>query len=146
MLLKTTYLKVYKSGGGKLTLAYFNGRKYSEDKHTFFKNADMFVFPTFYPNECFPLVLLEAMQHHLPCISTTEGGIPGIIDDKETGFLIENHDFQTLADKPEYFIEHPEESKRMGENGYRKFHDKFTLKKFEESMVGILNNCLHSET
>jgi len=106
----------------------------------------VFVFPTFYHNECFPLVLLEAMQHHLPCISTTEGGIPGIIDDKETGFLIEKHDFHTLADKLEYFIEHPQESERMGENGYRKFQDKFTLRKFEESMVDILNDCLHSET
>ena len=131
---------------GLKDMVVYHGRKYGKDKEAILNAADMFVFPTFYPNECFPLVLLEAMQHHLPCISTTEGGIPGIIDDKETGFLIENHDFQTLADKLEYFIEHPEESKRMGENGYRKFHDKFTLKKFEESMVGILNNCLHSET
>ena len=37
-----------------------------------------------------------------------------------------------------------EESERMGENGYRKFYDKFTLRKFEESMVDILNDCLHS--
>lgn len=36
------------------------------------------------------------------------------------------------------------ESERMGENGYRKFHDKFTLRKFEETMVDILNDCLHS--
>ena len=118
------------------------GRKVGEEKEAFFRQSDVFVFPTFYHNECFPLVLLEAMQHHLPCISTTEGGIPGIIDNKETGFLIEKHDFQTLADKLEYFIEHPEESERMGENGYRKFYDKFTLRKFEESMVDILNDCL----
>lgn len=32
----------------------------------------------------------------------------------------------------------------MGENSYRKFHDKFTLRKFEESMVDILNDSLHS--
>lgn len=37
-----------------------------------------------------------------------------------------------------------EESEPMGENGYRKFYDKFTLRKFEESMVDILNDCLHS--
>ena len=126
-------------------MVLYHGRKYGNDKEAFLNAADMFVFPTFYPNECFPLVLLEAMQHHLPCVSTTEGGIPGIIDEGKTGFLIEKHDFHTLADKLEYFIEHPQESKRMGENGYRKFHDKFTLRKFEESMVGILNDCLHSE-
>lgn len=90
----------------------------------------------------FPPGIVGGMQHHLPCISTTEGGIPGIIDDKETGFLIEKHDFQTLADKLEYFIEHPVESERMGERGYRKFQDKFTLRKFEESIVDILNDSL----
>ena len=31
---------------------------------------------------------------------------------------------------------------RMGKNGYRKFNDKFTLRKFEESMVDIMNDCL----
>lgn len=123
-------------------VCFAHGGKYGKEKDDFWATADVFVFPTFYHNECFPLVLLEAMQHHLPCISTTEGGIPGIIDDKETGFLIEKHDFHTLADKLEYFIEHPEESERMGENGYRKFNDKFTLRKFEETMVDILNDCL----
>lgn len=126
-------------------MVVYHGRKYGKDKDAFLNTADIFVFPTFYHNECFPLVLLEAMEHGVACISTTEGGIPGIIDDGKTGFLIEKHDFHTLADKLEYFIEHPQESKRMGENGYRKFHDKFTLRKFEESMVDILNDCLHSE-
>lgn len=127
-------------------MVVYHGRKYGSDKEAFLNTADIFVFPTFYHNECFPLVLLEAMQHRLPCVSTTEGGIPGIIGEGKTGFLIEKHDFHTLADKLEYFIEHPQESKRMGENGYRKFNDKFTLRKFEKTMVDILNDCLHSET
>ena len=127
-------------------MVVYHGRKYGSDKEAFLNTADIFVFPTFYHNECFPLVLLEAMQHRLPCVSTTEGGIPGIIGEGKTGFLIEKHDFHILADKLEYFIEHPQESKRMGENGYRKFNDKFTLRKFEKTMVDILNDCLHSET
>ena len=57
------------------------------------------LFSTFYHNECFPLVLLEAMEHGLPCISTTEGGIPGIVDDGKTGFLVPKHDVAVLADK-----------------------------------------------
>ena len=40
----------------------------------FFENPPVLpLFPTFYHNKCLPLVLLEAMEHGLPCISTTEG-------------------------------------------------------------------------
>lgn len=47
------------------------------------------MFPTYYHNECFPLVLLEAMQHGLPCISTNEGAISDIVDDGVTGYIVE---------------------------------------------------------
>ena len=45
-------------GGARLTLAYFQGKKYNEEKEEFFENADIFIFPTL--NEAFGLVLLEA--------------------------------------------------------------------------------------
>lgn len=118
-------------------LVIYDGKKYGADKEVFFSNADVFVFPTFYHNECFPLVLLEAMQHHLPCISTNEGGIPEIIDDGETGFMVGKQDCAALADKMEYLFVHPDERMEMGEKGYRKFSEEFTLVKFEHRMVEI---------
>ena len=66
----------------------YHGRKYGEEKLTFFQQGDIFVFPTFYDKECFPLVLLEAMEQGLPCISTFEGGIANIIDEGKNGFLV----------------------------------------------------------
>ena len=127
-------------GGGKLTLAYFHGKKYNEEKEAFFENADIFIFPTL--NEAFGLVLLEAMEHALPCIATDEGGISDIVDDGETGFIVSKRNSEALADKIEYLLNQPEERMRMGKNGYRKFNDKFTLRKFEKSMVDIMNDCL----
>ena len=126
--------------GGKLTLAYFHGKKYNEEKEAFFENADMFIFPTL--NEAFGLVLLEAMEHALPCIATDEGGISDIVDDGKTGFIVSKRNANILADKIEYLLINPEERMRMGKNGYRKFYDKFTLRKFEKSMVDIMNDCL----
>lgn len=64
------------------------GAMYGSDRDKFFNNADLFVFPTFYFKECFPLVLLEAMQHGLPCVSTNEGAIPEIVDNGKTGYLV----------------------------------------------------------
>ncbi len=125
-------------GGGKIALAYYHGRMYGKDKETILSAADIFVFSTFYHNECFPLVLLEAMQHGLPCVSTAEGGIPGIIDEGETGYLTEKHDCQALADKIEYLCLHAEARRSMGDKGRRKFLREFTLGRFEGRMSEIL--------
>lgn len=119
-------------------MVVYHGRKYGNDKEAFLNAADMFVFPTFYPNECFPLVLLEAMQHHLPCVSTTEGGIPGIIDEGKTGFLVPKHDAETLAEKIQTLLSDAALRQRMGEAGREKFEKEFTLEVFEKRMAEIL--------
>ena len=121
-------------------MAIYHGRKYGKDKEFFFRSADMFVFPTFYHNECFPLVLLEAMEHGLPCISTTEGGIPGIVDEGKTGYLVPKHDAVALADKIEMFIRDTDLRHKMGLAGREKFEREFTLEVFEKRMVEILSN------
>lgn len=119
-------------------LVFYWGKKFGSDKDAFFRNADIFVFPTYYPNECFPLVLLEAMQQGLPCISTKEGGITSIIDNGKTGLLVNRQDAEDLANKIAWMIEHSKERKVMGENGTKKCRNCFTIESFEESMNNIL--------
>lgn len=98
------------------------------------------LFSTFYHNECFSLVLLEAMEHGLPCISTTEGGIPGIIDDGKTCFLVPKHDVAVLADKILLLLNDSGLRSNMGTVGREKFEKEFTLEVFEKRMVEILSN------
>ena len=100
---------------------FYLGRKYNQDKEAVYEEADIFVFPTFYPGECFPLVLLEAMQHRLPCVSTTEGGISEIIDEGKTGFVVERENVDALVDKLRVLIHNPELRLKMGNAGFEKF-------------------------
>ena len=123
-------------------MVVYHGRKYGKDKETFLNAADIFVFPTFYHNECFPLVLLEAMQHRLPCVSTTEGGIPGIIDEGKTGFLVPKYNAAILANKIEFLLSDSALRQRMGEAGREKFEKEFTLEVFEKRMAEILKTCV----
>ncbi len=131
---------VAEKGLGGLVLAH--GAKYGADKAAFFGQADVFVFPTYYANECFPIVLLEAMQYGLPCISTAEGGIRGIIDDGVTGYVVGRQDAEALADRMAYLIVHPEVRRAMGEKGREKFAEQFTLQTFEGRMKDILADCI----
>lgn len=114
------------------------GAKYGEEKKEFWREADVFVFPTYYHNECFPLVLLEAMEQGVACISTREGGIPDIIEDGVTGYLTDRQNVEQLAEQLIFLIEHPQEAKQMGEAGRQKFMKEFTLATFESRMQEIL--------
>jgi glycosyltransferase involved in cell wall biosynthesis len=55
---------------------------------------DLFVL--FSRTEGHPIVVLEAMATALPVVATPVGGIPGILDENETGFLIPVDDEQAL--------------------------------------------------
>lgn len=118
------------------------GAKYGKDKNEFFHIADVFAFPTFYNNECFPLVILEAMEQRIPCISCNEGGISGIIDDGQTGFVIPKNQPKVLAEKLELLINSPNLCNEMGNAGRKKFEQNFTLNQFEKRITEILNEVL----
>ena len=75
------------------------GAVYGDDKSSFLRSGDIFVFPTKYKNECFPLVLLEAMSFGLPVITTNEGAITEVIINKMNGIIAEKNNPKDLADK-----------------------------------------------
>lgn len=117
---------------------HYLGKKYDNEKNEIFIKSDIFVFPSFYHNECFPLVLLEAMQFGLPIISTYEGGIMDIVENGENGFLVKQKSVEELTDKIETLLKNKNLRSKMGENGKYKYNKSFTLKKFEENLVKIL--------
>lgn len=124
-----------------VAVAYYYGRRYGGDKATFLRNADIFVFPTYYDNECFPLVLLEAMEYGLPCISTNEGGISDIIEDGKTGYVIEKLTAGEFADKIECLINNMTLRVSMGRSGRKTYTERFTLTSFERNFVDCLDKC-----
>lgn len=134
--------EINKSGGVILDFVYYYGRKYGQDKEAFFRTSDIFVFPTFYNNECFPLVLLEAMQHGVPCISTTEGGVPDIIDDGKTGLVVDRQNPEQLAEKIELLLCNRPLRESMGIASRLKYEQKFTLRKFEARMCEVLHQLI----
>ena len=75
-------------------LVEVHGPLYGDEKEKMWERCAVFVFPTFYHNECFPLVILEAMQHSLPVIATPVGAIPDMVIDGETGILVSENDVQ----------------------------------------------------
>ena len=122
--------------------AFYAGRKYGSEKTPYFENADVFAFPTFYHNETFGLVNLEAMEYKLPIVSTNEGGIPDVVINGENGLICERKNAESLASALEKLLLDKNLRIRYGENGYKKFKSEFTLQSFEKRFVGILNDIV----
>lgn len=115
---------------------HYAGKKYGKKKEQVFAASDIFVHPSL--NDCFPLVLLEAMQCSLPLVSTQEGGIPEMIEDGENGFLVPRENAEALADKLELLINNKKLRKKMGERGRKRYEKKYTVQAFEERLANIL--------
>lgn len=118
----------------------YYGAKYGDEKYNFYQSADAFVFPSF--DEAMSLVVLEAMAFALPCISTLVGGLPAIINDEQTGFLVPPRDSAALAEKMMYLLERPQTGVEMGKYGQTVFRENFTIEKFEERFVNIIHQVL----
>lgn len=64
--------------------------------------------------EGIPVALMEAMATGLPVVSTTHAGIPEIIDDGETGYLVAEGDVEALVARLDHIARHPGEARRVG--------------------------------
>lgn len=123
---------------------FFLGPQYGMKKDEVLSTTDLFAFPTFYKDECFPLGLLEALRWSLPVITTNEGAITEIVKEGVNGYIIEQHNSLALADKLEILINNPTIREQFGVAGRSKFEKEFTLDVFEYKMNYLLNEVLKS--
>jgi glycosyltransferase involved in cell wall biosynthesis len=101
-----------------------------EDKWKAYCEADLFVFPTFYESESFPLVLIEAMEFQLPVVSTKWRGVQSVVADGETGFLTRIQDPAATAEAISRLLRDPELAMRMGRAGRARYLAEYTIESF----------------
>ncbi|MBI4161501.1 MAG: glycosyltransferase [Acidobacteria bacterium] len=86
---------------------------------------DVAVLPS--ENESMGHCLLEAMALRKPVVATRVGGIPEVVRDGETGYLIRAGDDRTLAAHLLRLLGNPEERRILGERGRRRVEERFRL-------------------
>lgn len=74
--------------------------------------CDIFCLPTY--GDCLPIALVEASAAGLPCITTTVGGTAEIVEDGQTGFLINVGEKDTLVDRLRCLISDVDLRLRLG--------------------------------
>lgn len=109
-----------------------------------FKEADCFVFPSHYPAEKFPNVLIEALGAGLPVVSTRWRGIPELIGDGVEGsHLIEVNDQAALEASLRLVIEADDSRYADFRRSSRKRYETcYTLDQFNRRMLDAFSKAV----
>jgi len=86
-----------------------------------------------------PTVIMEAMPTRLPVVSTNIAGIPEMIIENETGFLIQPGDAVAMADAIETMIDDCSSAARLGQSGYERARTLFSIEKNVRELCALLN-------
>ena len=78
-------------------------------------------------NEGTPVSAIEAMASGCPVVATQVGGLPDVIEDGKTGYLIPALQPQALATAILDLIRHPEKAEQMGRAAQLSVKDKFSI-------------------
>lgn len=105
-----------------------------ESKAAFFKETDVFVFPTHFGKEAAPLVNIEAMQWGLPVISSPIGSIPDFIRDGDNGFIVDPEDIDLLARRALELVRNPELRSCMGSAARKRYEGCFSLEAYGRNL------------
>jgi glycosyltransferase involved in cell wall biosynthesis len=98
-------------------------------------SARLLVLPSL--SEGLPRVLLEAMAAGRPVVASRVGGIPEIVRDGVTGFLVPPGDDGALADRILWLVEHPQEASAMGVRGRAFARDFFSADRYAEGYADL---------
>lgn len=93
--------------------------------------------------ESFGLILLEAASCGVPAIGTRIGGIPEVIKNGETGFLVDVGDYRDAAGKALRLLKNDGLRRQMGrqavETARSVFHSRHILAEYERCYYDVLN-------
>ena len=114
------------------------GSLYGEEKDRVLEESDIFCFPSYYEAETSGLVAMEAMRSGLPVVATTWSGIPEVVADGETGFLVPPRSPAHLAEKLRLLLQNRDLRSTMGRRGRERYEARFTVRAFQERMAEVL--------
>jgi len=77
--------------------------------------------------EVFGWMIAEAMAHGKPVVATRVGGIPELVRDQESGYLVDSGDIKSMSEKVLALVDNEVLRKRMGGAGKNIVHEKFNL-------------------
>jgi glycosyltransferase involved in cell wall biosynthesis len=108
--------------------------------------ADLDVLVISSDNEGTPVSAIEAMASGCPVVATRVGGLPDLITDKESGFLVRRGDADGIASAVVNLLQHPEMGKGVALNAMTAAQSRFALKRLIADMDRLYSHLLEKKS
>lgn len=106
-----------------------------------YAGCDVFVLPAVVDakgdTEGLGVVLLEALAYERPVVASQVGGIPDIVRQGGTGWLVPAGDPEALADRIRWLAEHPDAARRVAARGRRIVEREFGWDAVVDRLLGV---------
>ncbi|MEX2534102.1 MAG: glycosyltransferase [Trueperaceae bacterium] len=93
-----------------------------------------------------PNVLKEAMASGLPVLSTIHSGVPELVDDGISGYLVAEHDSSALYQRLLDLVDHPELWPAMGRAGRAKVEKEYDSRALNERLVMLYRRARETKS
>lgn len=111
-----------------------------------FLDADVFVMPCVVAGSSdrdgIPTVILEALLHRVPVVTTAVSGIPELIRDGETGLIAPERDPQALADILARLLGDRELAVELAERGRHQVKEQFDAERNHRNVLALYESIL----
>ncbi len=92
--------------------------------------------------ECTPVSLMDAQASGIPVLSTRHSGIPEVVRDGQSGFLVAEHDVPALAERLLYLAGHPETWPQMGRAGREHVEQNYNCDRLTRRLVELYRETI----
>jgi colanic acid/amylovoran biosynthesis glycosyltransferase len=119
----------------------FLGAVGQDQLRNLYERASAFCLPSF--GEGVPVVLMEAMAMEVPVVTTRIAGIPELVEDGRSGFVVAPGHLESLADRLQRVLDEPELRRELGAAGRAKVIAEFDAGRSAEQLLALFKQrCL----
>ena len=118
----------------------FHGWVSGDEREALFERAAVYCLPS--KNEGLPMSVLEAMARGIPTVATPVGGIPQVIENGTTGFLVKVDDVEALAEKLMLLLGNSTLRETVGTASRETIKRSFSIARSVDEIVEVYRGCL----
>ena len=119
----------------------YHGLVKGDSKKELLKKCEVFVLPTYYPNEGQPISIIEAMGNGMTIITTKHGGIPDLVKE-DNGYIVEAKSPEAIANRLEYLLANKSKLVDIGKNNrliaMKKYRETHYIHRIDEIFKEVL--------